>query len=259
MTRPPVGKKIFMSGKTCLVAAIVHGILFALILRWLKVSEGFISFASAKERYQRAQSIYYDDYSRHIKDAEYNLKDAKSILDNMIAEPEPAQNDVDNAQNAVDNAQRILKSKIAEALPAKTAMDTAKTAMDTAKAAEDAMPVPTRVIGKYGSTITNGTPVICKGMFASYTGTAFILKGGKVGVKGGTFLAPSCAVTSGSGGSGIGASSGSLTCGSLGYKGNGLRLYTRFECENTLQGTYHANGECTKKQGGSWSWDCRNI
>ena len=41
LTLPPVGNKIVMSGKTCLAAAIVHGILFAILLPLLDVNEGF--------------------------------------------------------------------------------------------------------------------------------------------------------------------------------------------------------------------------
>jgi hypothetical protein len=37
-----------------------------------------------------------------------------------------------------------------------------------------------------------------------------------------------------------------------------LRLYTREECD-LLDGNFSSNGECTKKTGGSWSWDCRNL
>jgi len=35
-----------------------------------------------------------------------------------------------------------------------------------------------------------------------------------------------------------------------------LRLYSREECES-IDGIWHANGECTKKTGGSYSWDNR--
>lgn len=38
----------------------------------------------------------------------------------------------------------------------------------------------------------------------------------------------------------------------------GLRLYTQTEC-NQLSGNWHGNGECTKRTGGSWSWDCRGL
>jgi hypothetical protein len=38
-----------------------------------------------------------------------------------------------------------------------------------------------------------------------------------------------------------------------------MRIYTRNECEGTLNGDWHGNGECTKKGGGSYSWDCRNL
>jgi hypothetical protein len=50
-----------------------------------------------------------------------------------------------------------------------------------------------------------------------------------------------------------------MSCQGLGYKdaSTGIRLYTKAECD-TLGGTHHGNGECTKAEGGSWSWDCRN-
>ena len=37
-----------------------------------------------------------------------------------------------------------------------------------------------------------------------------------------------------------------------------LRLYTKQECD-LLDGNFYGGGECTKKTGGSWSWDCRNL
>jgi hypothetical protein len=40
--------------------------------------------------------------------------------------------------------------------------------------------------------------------------------------------------------------------------GETLRLFTRSECENTIGGTFAGNGECLKKEGGSYSYDCRN-
>lgn len=35
-----------------------------------------------------------------------------------------------------------------------------------------------------------------------------------------------------------------------------IRLYSREECES-IGGIWHSNGECTKKTGGSYSWDNR--
>lgn len=43
-----------------------------------------------------------------------------------------------------------------------------------------------------------------------------------------------------------------------GKTSNGIRLYSQAEC-NVFNGNYHGNGECTKKEGGSYSWDCRNV
>jgi hypothetical protein len=37
-----------------------------------------------------------------------------------------------------------------------------------------------------------------------------------------------------------------------------LRLYNADEC-NALNGIWHGNGECSKPQGGSYSWDCRDL
>lgn len=37
-----------------------------------------------------------------------------------------------------------------------------------------------------------------------------------------------------------------------------LRIYSQDEC-NSLNGNFHGNGECTKKEGGSYSWDCREL
>ena len=37
-----------------------------------------------------------------------------------------------------------------------------------------------------------------------------------------------------------------------------IRVYTKAECDS-LNGNFYAGGECTKKGGGSWSWECRNL
>lgn len=51
-------------------------------------------------------------------------------------------------------------------------------------------------------------------------------------------------------------------CGMLGNKGmlgkTQVRLYTKSECDK-LGGNWYQSGECLKKGGGSWSWECRNV
>ena len=49
-------------------------------------------------------------------------------------------------------------------------------------------------------------------------------------------------------------------CGNFGRASSdgNIRLYTRAECDS-LNGNFSANGECTKKTGGSFSWDCREL
>jgi hypothetical protein len=49
-------------------------------------------------------------------------------------------------------------------------------------------------------------------------------------------------------------------CGMLGYPSsdNRIRLYDQDDC-NTINGNWYGNGECIKKGGGSWSWDCRDV
>lgn len=52
-------------------------------------------------------------------------------------------------------------------------------------------------------------------------------------------------------------------CGMLGMRkkfpgGQIMRSYTKAECDK-LNGNWSASGECTKKTGGSWTWDCRDI
>jgi hypothetical protein len=37
-----------------------------------------------------------------------------------------------------------------------------------------------------------------------------------------------------------------------------IKLYTKDQCAD-IDGIWHANGECTKKAGGSYSWDNRSI
>jgi hypothetical protein len=45
------------------------------------------------------------------------------------------------------------------------------------------------------------------------------------------------------------------TCGDMGKQQGDLRLYTSEECD-AMNGNYHPNGECLKKEGGSFSYDC---
>jgi hypothetical protein len=50
-------------------------------------------------------------------------------------------------------------------------------------------------------------------------------------------------------------------CGLYGFPSSDsgrIRSYTSDEC-NLMTGNWHGNGECTKKQGGSYSWDCREL
>lgn len=37
-----------------------------------------------------------------------------------------------------------------------------------------------------------------------------------------------------------------------------IRLYTKADCD-AVGGNWSSNGECLKKEGGSWSWDCRAL
>jgi hypothetical protein len=51
-------------------------------------------------------------------------------------------------------------------------------------------------------------------------------------------------------------------CGTLGRRedrgGFTGRYYTREECD-AMDGLFQANGECGKKGGGSFTWDCRAL
>ena len=51
-------------------------------------------------------------------------------------------------------------------------------------------------------------------------------------------------------------------CGMLGrrknFGGTIMRSYTKTECD-TLGGNWRSSGECTKKEGGSWTWQCKDI
>lgn len=56
-------------------------------------------------------------------------------------------------------------------------------------------------------------------------------------------------------------------CGGWGYASSDadpdtglgrIRLYTKAQCD-AVGGNYNHNGECLKKEGGSWSWDCRAL
>ena len=53
-----------------------------------------------------------------------------------------------------------------------------------------------------------------------------------------------------------------MSCGGMGYMGKAgdgasVKLFTKAECDK-LGGNWLGNGECLKKEGGSFSWDCRN-
>ena len=53
----------------------------------------------------------------------------------------------------------------------------------------------------------------------------------------------------------------SATCGTYGYEsqdGRNVRLYSQAEC-SSLGGSFRANGECLRPNGGSFSWDCRIL
>ena len=56
------------------------------------------------------------------------------------------------------------------------------------------------------------------------------------------------------------ASTVSTICGSYGYPNadKSLRIYSNNDC-NQLKGKWSSNGECLKPEGGSFSWDCRQL
>ena len=51
-----------------------------------------------------------------------------------------------------------------------------------------------------------------------------------------------------------------MSCGNLGSPSadNNIRVYTKSECDQ-LGGNHYPSGECLKPEGGSWSWDCRDL
>jgi hypothetical protein len=51
-----------------------------------------------------------------------------------------------------------------------------------------------------------------------------------------------------------------MSCGTLGSPSadNSIRTYSASECQQ-LGGNHYASGECLKPEGGSWSWDCRDL
>jgi hypothetical protein len=54
--------------------------------------------------------------------------------------------------------------------------------------------------------------------------------------------------------------SGPSECINKGYpsQDNRIRLYSNKECDS-LNGNFYPNGECLKKTGGSFSWECRYL
>ena len=52
-----------------------------------------------------------------------------------------------------------------------------------------------------------------------------------------------------------------MSCGNYGRRSadGRIRSYTRNECEDGLDGIFGGGGECGKKEGGSWSWECRFL
>jgi hypothetical protein len=50
-------------------------------------------------------------------------------------------------------------------------------------------------------------------------------------------------------------------CDTYGYASpdNSIRLYSEKECLSSLGGIWSPNGECTKKEGGSFSYECRDL
>jgi len=61
--------------------------------------------------------------------------------------------------------------------------------------------------------------------------------------------------------SGVSTNSALESCGCYGRPNSngGIRIYNKDECEQGLNGIYYPNGECLKKGGNSYSWDCRSL
>jgi hypothetical protein len=51
-----------------------------------------------------------------------------------------------------------------------------------------------------------------------------------------------------------------MSCGNLGSPSadNSIRIYTKSE-RDQLGGNHYPSGECLKSEGGSYSWDCRDL
>ena len=57
LTIPPVGKKVFMSGQTSLIAVVVHAVIFAILLYYIKLYgyeffEGDMEYMEEEEQFQ---------------------------------------------------------------------------------------------------------------------------------------------------------------------------------------------------------------
>ena len=53
LTLPPVGKKIFMSGETSIIASIVHAIVFVAIVYWCDQQELFTTKADIRKLWRK--------------------------------------------------------------------------------------------------------------------------------------------------------------------------------------------------------------
>lgn len=53
LTLPPVGKKIFMSGETSIIAAMVHAIVFVAIVYWCDSQEMFASKTDVRKLWKQ--------------------------------------------------------------------------------------------------------------------------------------------------------------------------------------------------------------
>ena len=143
LTLPPVGNKIVRSGKTCLAAAIVHGIIFALLLRWLKIREAFQMVATKPGKASipsvpNTLPAAFCDASRGIR--EQLQKD----LDSMIQ----VEKDINKAIDEIERRKSPLNRENGRILNAYNEKN-------------NKCPLPTTLMDKNKKPISNGSMVTC--------------------------------------------------------------------------------------------------
>ena len=275
LTIPSVGKKFWMNGKTSLTAAIVHGILFAILLRWLDVDEGFqvkgtvvkgrggvsimngsyVACASGNQ-IQSGTAVLLGGTTVEVNRAGSKWKYSASQCTLSKPPPPPPKRVVTPIKKVNTTKPPVIPPVPVPDPPAPIPV------VSTILTAVSNVVSPPTIEQKCGILGTPSDPGAGGGL-RFYTQDEC-----QVGLGGNYHANGEC--TKPEGGSyswdcrflnDLSTFTTEQMCGVDGYSSSdgGIRLYSAQACAVRLKGNWHANGECTKVEGGSYSWDCRFL